>query len=94
MKSGQVTIKDIAKELNISVSTVSRALAGNPLVKPATKNAVIELAKKLNYQPNFTALSLRNNSTKTLGVIIPQLVHEFFSMVVRGIEDVAYASGL
>ena len=93
MKSGQVTIKDIARELNISVSTVSRALAGNPLVKPSTKKAVIELAEKLNYQPNFTALSLRSNTTKTLGVIIPQLVHEFFSMVVRGIEDVAYASG-
>ncbi|MCR9252360.1 MAG: LacI family transcriptional regulator [bacterium] len=93
MKSGQVTIKDIAKELNISVSTVSRALAGNPLVKPSTKAAVIELAEKLNYQPNYTALSLRNNTTKTLGVIIPQLVHDFFSMVVRGIEDVAYASG-
>ncbi len=93
MKSGQVTIKDIAKELNISVSTVSRALAGNPLVKPSTKAAVIELAEKLNYQPNYTALSLRNNTTNTLGVIIPQLVHEFFSMVVRGIEDVAYASG-
>ena len=93
MKSGQVTIKDIAKELNISVSTVSRALADNPLVKPATKKAVIELAKKLNYQPNFTALSLRNNTTKTLGVILPQVVHEFFATVLRGIEDVAYSKG-
>ena len=93
MKSGQVTIKDIAKELNISVSTVSRALADNPLVKPATKRAVTELATKLNYQPNFTALSLRNNTTRTLGVILPQVVHEFFATVLRGIEDVAYANG-
>ncbi|MEL7223079.1 MAG: LacI family DNA-binding transcriptional regulator [Bacteroidota bacterium] len=93
MKSGQVTIKDIAKELNISVSTVSRALADNPLVKPATKRAVTELAAKLNYQPNFTALSLRNNTTRTLGVILPQVVHEFFATVLRGIEDVAYSNG-
>jgi len=93
MKSGQVTIKDIAKELNISVSTVSRALADNPLVKPATKKAVTELAEKLNYQPNFTALSLRNNTTKTLGVILPQVVHEFFATVLRGIEDIAYSKG-
>lgn len=93
MKSGQVTIKDIARELNISVSTVSRALADNPLVKPATKKAVTELAEKLNYQPNFTALSLRNNTTKTLGVILPQVVHEFFANVLRGIEDVAYSKG-
>ncbi|MGB3467358.1 MAG: LacI family DNA-binding transcriptional regulator [Cyclobacteriaceae bacterium] len=93
MKSGQVTIKDIARELNISVSTVSRALADNPLVKPATKKAVTELAEKLNYQPNFTALSLRNNTTKTLGVILPQVVHEFFANVLRGIEDIAYSRG-
>lgn len=93
MKSGQVTIKDIARELNISVSTVSRALADNPLVKSATKKAVTELAEKLNYQPNFTALSLRNNTTKTLGVILPQVVHEFFANVLRGIEDVAYSRG-
>lgn len=93
MKKGSVTIKDIAQELNISVSTVSRALADNPLVKPATRQAVKELAKKYNYRPNFTALSLRSNKTKTIGIIIPQLVHEFFSMVIRGIEDFAYSNG-
>lgn len=93
MKKGQITIKDIASELGISVSTVSRALADNPLVKPETKEAVKELAKKYNYHPNFTALSLRNNKTKTLGIIIPQLVHEFFSLVIRGIEDYAYSTG-
>jgi len=92
MKKGSVTIKDIAQELNISVSTVSRALADNPLVKPATREAVKELAKKYNYKPNFTALSLRSNKTKTLGIIIPQLVHEFFAMVIRGIEDFAYSN--
>ncbi len=93
MKKGSVTIKDIAQELNISPSTVSRALADNPLVKPATREAVKKLAKEYNYQPNFTALSLRNNKTKTIGIIIPQIVHEFFALVIRGLEDYAYAQG-
>jgi LacI family transcriptional regulator len=93
MKKGTITIKDIASELNISPSTVSRALADNPLVKPATRKAVKELAKKYNYQPNYTALSLRSNKTKTLGIIIPQIVHEFFALVIRGIEDFAYSNG-
>lgn len=93
MKKGTVTIKDIAQELNISPSTVSRALADNPLVKPSTRQAVKELARKYKYQPNFTALSLRSNKTKTLGIIIPQIVHEFFALVIRGIEDYSYAKG-
>lgn len=93
MKKGTITIKDIAAELSISPSTVSRALADNPLVKPATREAVKAVAKKYNYQPNFTALSLRSNKTRTIGIIIPQLVHEFFSLVIRGIEDFAYSNG-
>lgn len=93
MKKGSVTIKDIARELDISVSTVSRALADNPLVKLTTREAVKELAKKYHYTPNFTALSLRSNKTQTVGIIIPQLVHEFFSLVIRGIEDYAYSNG-
>lgn len=93
IKKGSVTIKDIARELDISVSTVSRALADNPLVKLSTREAVKELAKRYNYTPNFTALSLRSNKTRTLGIIIPQLVHEFFSLVIRGIEDYAYSNG-
>lgn len=93
MKKGTITIKDIASELNISPSTVSRALADNPLVKPTTRKAVKDLAKKYNYQPNYTALSLRSNKTQTLGIIIPQIVHEFFALVIRGIEDFAYSNG-
>lgn len=93
MKKGAITIKDIARELNISVSTVSRALADNPLVRPATREAVQELAQKYHYIPHFTALSLRSNKTQTLGIIIPELVHEFFALVIRGVEDVAYAEG-
>jgi LacI family transcriptional regulator len=93
MKFNQVTIKDIARELGISPSTVSRALKDHPDISTDTKKAVNELAEKLNYQPNIVALSLRQKKTNTIGVIIPELVHFFFSTVISGIEDVAYQAG-
>lgn len=93
MKSSPITIKDIARELKISPSTVSRALKDHPDISPATKKAVRELAEKLDYQPNSVALSLRKSKTYTIGIIIPQLVHHFFSTVISGIEDVAYDAG-
>jgi LacI family transcriptional regulator len=70
MKFNQVTIKDIARELGISPSTVSRALKDHPDISVATKKAVNELAEKLNYQPNIVALNLRQRKTNTIGVII------------------------
>ena len=91
--SSQVTIKDIAKTLGISASTVSRALKNHPDISRDTKDAVNELAKKLRYKPNAVALSLKNSKTNTIGVIIPELVHYFFSSVISGIEDVAYEAG-
>ncbi len=93
MKSGIVTIKDIARELNISPSTVSRALKNHPDISPETKQAVNELAKRLNYKPNAVALSLKQQRSNTIGVIIPEIVHYFFSSVISGIEDVAYDAG-
>jgi LacI family transcriptional regulator len=93
MKFNQVTIKDIARELGISPSTVSRALKDHPDISIETKKAVNELAERLNYQPNIVALSLRQRKTNTIGVIIPEVVHFFFSTVVSGIEDVAYEAG-
>lgn len=93
MRSNQITIKDIARELGISPSTVSRALKDHPDISIDTKNAVKELAKKLNYQPNAVALSLKHSKSFTIGVIIPETVHFFFSQVISGIEDVAYDSG-
>jgi len=93
MKPHQVTIKDIAKVLGVSISTVSRALKSHPDISEATRNQVKELAKKLNYEPNALALSLRKNKTFTIGVIIPEIVHFFFSSVISGIEDVAYDRG-
>ncbi len=93
MKFNQVTIKDIARELGISPSTVSRALKDHPDISVQTKKAVNELSEKLNYQPNIVALNLRQKKTNTIGVVIPELVHFFFSTVISGIESVAYEAG-
>lgn len=91
--NAQATIKDIARELNISPSTVSRALKDHPDINVETKKAVIQMAAKLDYQPNSIALSLRKSKTNIIGVIIPELVHHFFSTVISGIEDVANEAG-
>lgn len=91
MSGDQVTIKDIARKLNIAASTVSRALKDHPAISPATKKAVIELANELNYQPNALAFGLRKRRTNTIGVIVPEIVHNFFSTVISGTEDLAYA---
>ncbi len=93
MRTSQVTIKDLARELGISPSTVSRALKDHPDISPRTKESVKQLAEKLHYQPNIIALSLRKSHTNTIGVIIPEIVHFFFSTVISGIEDVAYSAG-
>ncbi|WKV11126.1 LacI family DNA-binding transcriptional regulator [Marivirga harenae] len=93
MKKANITIKDIAKELGVSPSTVSRALKDHPDISVDTKKEINELAKKLNYQPNTVALSLRQSKTNTLGVIIPEIAHFFFSAVISGIEDIAHDAG-
>ncbi|MCC5931534.1 MAG: LacI family DNA-binding transcriptional regulator [Cyclobacteriaceae bacterium] len=93
MKNEQVTIKDIAKLLGISTSTVSRALRGMPDVNPDTKQAVHELAEQLNYQPNLVALSLVKKRTKTIGVIIPSFTTYFYSKAICGIQEVALDAG-
>lgn len=93
MRSSQVTIKDIARILGISPSTVSRALKDHPDINIDTKRAVNELASKLKYHPNAVALSLKNSRSYTIGVIIPEIVHYFFSSVISGIEDVASRKG-
>jgi len=93
MRSNQITIKDIARILGISPSTVSRALKDHPDINIDTKKAVNELALKLRYQPNAVALSLKNSRSNTIGIIIPEIVHYFFSSVISGIEDVASQRG-
>jgi LacI family transcriptional regulator len=93
MRSNQVTIKDIARILGISPSTVSRALKDHPDINTDTKKAVNDLANKLKYQPNAVALSLKNSRSNTIGVLIPEIVHYFFSSVISGIDDVAAEKG-
>lgn len=86
----QITIKDIAQKLGLSTSTVSRALKDHPDISPKTRTAVKELSALLGYRPNRIALNLRNNSTRTIGLIIPEIEHYFFSAIINGIEEVAY----
>ncbi|RYZ43851.1 MAG: LacI family transcriptional regulator [Sphingobacteriales bacterium] len=85
----KVTISDIARELNITAATVSRALNDHPAIKDSTKKAVKALALKLNYQPNKLASSLRLGKSNIIGVIIPSAEINFFGSVVHGIEKVA-----
>lgn len=92
-KKGQVTIKDIARELGISPSTVSKALKGHPDIAAETKKAVKELVQKWHYKPDPIALSLKIGQSKTIGVIVPEIVHYFFSTVISGIEDEVYHTG-
>ena len=93
MRSNQVTIKDIARELGVSPSTVSRAMKDHPDISPATKKQVNELVEKLKYRPNAVALSLRSRKTNTIALVVPEIVHHFFSSVISGIEEVAQEDG-
>ncbi|MEO6357807.1 MAG: LacI family DNA-binding transcriptional regulator [Ferruginibacter sp.] len=85
----KVTLMDIARELNITAATVSRALNDHPAIKEATKKTVREVAEKLQYQPNKIASSLRSGKSNIIGVIIPSAEINFFGSVVHGIEKVA-----
>ena len=86
------TIKDIARQLNISISTVSRAMRNAPDVNVNTKKAVMALSEELNYQPNKLALSLKQKQTHTIGVIVPNLDYVLSTMV-KGIDEVALEAG-
>ncbi|MFV8368424.1 LacI family DNA-binding transcriptional regulator [Flavobacterium sp. LB2R40] len=83
------TLKEIASQLGISITTVSKALKGYSDVSQQTKNAVVDLANKLNYTPNSFAVNLRTKESKTIGLIIPTVVHHFFSNVIEGILEEA-----
>ena len=89
MENKLTTLKEIAKRLNFSVSTVSRALHNHPSIGLRTTTQVQQLAKELNYEPNQTALFFKQQKTHTIGVILPNLKEEFFSQAINGIEDVA-----
>lgn len=92
MKKEKTTIHDIARKLNITASTVSRALKDHPRISIETKKAVQLTAQKLNYQPNHIAAALRNGKSNIIGIIVPTADRSFFSSVVRGIEEIANQS--
>lgn len=87
------TISDLAKQLKLSPSTVSRALRDHPDISNETKERVMDMASKTNYQPNLIAQSLQNRRSNTIGVVVPEIRNTFFSTVISGIEEVAYEAG-
>lgn len=89
----KITLKQIAKELDVSISTVSKSLRNSPEIGEETRLKVQAFAKFYHYKPNNIALSLKNRKTKTIGIIIPEIVHHFFSTVINGIEQVANEKG-
>lgn len=93
MKFEAVTIKDIAKALGFSTSTVSRALRDSHEISPETKRIVLEYAEKINYHPNPIALSLKERRSRSIGVVVCEIANSFFSQVINGIESVAYKNG-
>lgn len=93
MKPHFVTIKDIAKALDISVATVSRALRDAHDVSKETREKVLAMAAQLKYKPNFNAIGLVQRSTHNLGVLLPAITNYYFSTVITGIQEVAYANG-
>ncbi|MEI6947100.1 LacI family DNA-binding transcriptional regulator [Paraflavisolibacter sp. H34] len=93
MKSHQITIVDIAQRLNVSKSTVSRALTGHPSVKEQTRKAVLELAEELDYQRNISSISLITNKTQTIGIIVPEFITSFFPRFVIAAQEVATQAG-
>lgn len=89
----KITIKTIAKELGVSTSTVSKALKDSHEIGKETKDRIQAFANHYNYKPNSLALQLRNQKTKVIGVILPKIVHHFFSTVIKGIEAFANEKG-
>ncbi|MDT0620093.1 LacI family DNA-binding transcriptional regulator [Croceitalea vernalis] len=93
MLKQKITLKHIAKELEVSISTVSKALKNSEEISRDTKEKIQAFAKLYNYKPNNIAISLKNKRTKNIGVVIPDIVHHFFTTVVRGIEKHANTKG-
>ena len=93
MRKRSVTIKDIARTLGVSISTVSRALRDTYDVNPETRERVLQLASQLNYKPNFNATGLSGRRTYNIGIVLPFITNYYFSTVITGIQNVAYNEG-
>ncbi|PQJ20521.1 LacI family DNA-binding transcriptional regulator [Nonlabens tegetincola] len=89
----KLTLKKIAQDLKVSISTVSKALRDSYEISEETRKKIQEYAKQYNYKPNSIALSLKNQKTKKIGIIIPEIVHHFFATVISGVEHVANEKG-
>lgn len=89
----RLTIKDIAKHLGVSISTVSKALNDSYEISEATKERIRKFAKENNYRPNITAVNLKNKKTKTIGILIPNMLNYFLAQVFKGIETIASKNG-
>jgi LacI family transcriptional regulator len=92
-KKKEPTIHDIARELNISASTVSRALQNNPRISLKTKEKVLSTVDSMGYRPNTLASNLRNKKSNTIGIVVPLINRHFFSSVISGVEEVAFKAG-
>lgn len=93
MKFTSVTIKDIAKELGLSTSTVSRALRDSHEISHDTKKMVMDYAEKINFKPNRIAQSLKDHKSMSIGVIVTEIANSFFSQVINGVESIAHNNG-
>ena len=93
MLKRKVTLKQIARELDVSISTVSKSLRDSSEISEDTRQKVQAFAKLYNYKPNNIALSLKNRKSKTICIIIPEIIHHFFATVISGVEQVANESG-
>src|SRR3989440_154010 len=88
-----VTLADIARELGVSKMTISRAINNHPSINPATRERVLEVARRMNYQPNQHARALATNRSYLIGVVVPDLMHSYFAEIYRGVEAVARPVG-
>ncbi len=93
MKKRATTLKDIAQQLGLNKSTVSRALRDHPDVSQETKDAVKNLAQELKYRPNIVASSLRHKKSKVIGLLVPQMSYFFWPSVIQGIEEIVHKNG-
>ncbi len=82
----EITLKDLARILNVSVSTVSRALKDHPRIGKKTKEAVLALARELDYSPNLLALQLLQKRSNTIGIIVPKISYHFYSLAISGVK--------
>ncbi|MCH5684967.1 LacI family transcriptional regulator [Niabella sp. W65] len=90
---GNITIRELAQQLGLSIATVSKALKDSYEISDATKKKIVSLANELNYTPNPYASSLRKQQSKTLAVVLPEVADSFFSLAINGIQEVALAKG-